>query len=378
MAVSVLDNFDYAGKKPNFARDLFDSIEEMVAYSENYLPEVFEANVRSTGKRYRYNVNNPDIEGLGRWREVSSGSSGASSYTELEDKPKINDVELSGDNSLEDLGIVQSDWAEEDETSHGYIKNKPSLSKVKSISVNGEEVEPDESGNVDINVTGGSTTAEDVSYENESYPSQTNVKKALDAIWAKIDYVKPSISSFTMSPSTTDYEIGQEVTELNFTWTYNKEVTSQSLTDVTLEGTDDRSGKWTGSLKTNKTFTLSCGDGQNTATASKSISFKNKTYWGSAALQDTYDSAFILGLSNKQFSTAKKGTYSMTVADGEYGFLTMPKSYGNVDSTWIGGFEVELTKVGDISFENASGGIANYSIYRTGKSGLGAITMEVK
>ena len=68
----------------------------------------------------------------------------------------------------------------------------------------------------------------------------------------------------------------------------------------------------------------------------------------------------------------------MTVADGEYGFLTMPQSYGNVDSAWIGGFEVELTKVGDISFENASGGITNYSIYRTGKSGLGAITMEVK
>ena len=39
--------------------------------------------------------------------------------------------------------------------------------------------------------------AEEISYQNTSYPAQTNVKKALDAIWAKLDYVKPEISSFT-------------------------------------------------------------------------------------------------------------------------------------------------------------------------------------
>ena len=224
----------------------------------------------------------------------------------------------------------------------------------------------------------GSSTAENVSYENENYPLQTNVKKALDAIWAKIDYVKPAINSFTMSPATTDYEVGQEVTELDFAWAYNKEVISQSLTDVALEGVSDRSGKWTGSLKTTKTFTLACSDGENSASASKTINFKNKVYFGSAAIPSEFNSAFILGLSKNQFATSKKGSYSMTVGSGEYGFIAFPSSFGNLATVWIGGFEVTVENCGSISFTNASGGVAAYSIYRTGKSGLGSITMEVK
>lgn len=75
MAISLLDNLNIRKKRPNVERDLFDTIADMVAYSENYLPEVFECNVKSTGERYRYNVNNEVLEGLGKWRLVLGGES---------------------------------------------------------------------------------------------------------------------------------------------------------------------------------------------------------------------------------------------------------------------------------------------------------------
>lgn len=37
---------------------------------------------------------------------ASGGSGGSSDYSDLENKPKINGVELAGDKSLEDLGIT--------------------------------------------------------------------------------------------------------------------------------------------------------------------------------------------------------------------------------------------------------------------------------
>ena len=216
-----------------------------------------------------------------------------------------------------------------------------------------------------------------VSYENENYPNWTNVKKALDGSMAKIDYFKPEVKTFSVTPSTTTYEVGASTGALKFSWTYNKEVTSQTLTDVTLADNTVREADYD-SITSSKTFTLSASDGQNTCSKSISISFRNKIYWGSATTPTDFDSAFILGLSNKQFATAKKGSYTMTVGGGEYGYLAFPSSFGTLATVWIGGFEVTVEHCGDISFTNASGGVVTYSIYKTGKSGLGLITMEVK
>ena len=39
--ISTLSGFDYRGQQPNFSRDMFTTVAEMVAFSENYLPDVF-------------------------------------------------------------------------------------------------------------------------------------------------------------------------------------------------------------------------------------------------------------------------------------------------------------------------------------------------
>lgn len=250
-----------------------------------------------------------------------------------------------------------------------YTGEEQDTSKIPDIAAL-HKLEERVKSTIDVEVS-----ADEVKYTNENYPAQTNVQKALDAIWNKIDYVKPSISSFTMTPSTTDYEVGQEVTSLAFAWNYNKAVTKQTLTDCTLADENTRNANWSGSIKTSKTFTLSCSDGQNSASTSKTISFKNKVYYGSAALPEEFISSFILGLSNKQFATGYKGTYKITVASGQYGFVCCPASWNMPNSCKIGGFGTDLVNCGTISFTNASGGVVSYKIVRTNVSGLGAIEM---
>lgn len=228
-------------------------------------------------------------------------------------------------------------------------------------------------GGGDISFSG---NAEDVTYNNPNYSELTSVDLALDKILDKLYYVKPSITSFNMSPSTTQYEKGQTVPSLSFTWSYNKNITSQSLSNCSIT-LSDRRATYSTPITSNKSFTLTCSDGENTVSASKNITFFDKIYWGSKD-ESSLDSAFILSLSDSKFATAKAGTYSMTIPTGEYGYIAIPSSFGDLSSVWIGGFEATVLNRGEIDFTNASGYTSKYKIYRTGRAGLGSITMQIK
>ena len=78
MGVSILDNWQYLGKKPDFTRQLFETVADMVAFNENYLAPVYECNVIEDGCRYRYQLTNDLDPNLGRWRKVEGGGSGSS------------------------------------------------------------------------------------------------------------------------------------------------------------------------------------------------------------------------------------------------------------------------------------------------------------
>lgn len=91
MGISILDNFDYRAGKPNFTRDLFATVEEMVAFPEMYLPSVFECNIIDTGDRYRYNINNDVDPVTGKWRLVTGGTGGSvDGYTKGEVNTLLN------------------------------------------------------------------------------------------------------------------------------------------------------------------------------------------------------------------------------------------------------------------------------------------------
>ena len=224
----------------------------------------------------------------------------------------------------------------------------------------------------------GSGTAEDTSYTNENFPQYDNVDLALDALFNKVYYVKPTCS-LSASKAGGTFEVGTVIqAPITFTWTTNKDIKTQTLTGCTLADASVRTATYNTNVTTDKTFTLSVSDGENSASSSVSYKFLNKVYYGSAAEPNSYDSEFILGLSNNKFSTTIKGSYSITVASGQFGYIACPKSFNAPSECYIGGFLTTLENVGEISFTNASGGVTTYTILKTGRSGLGSLTMEFK
>ena len=73
--ISTLSGFNYMGPQPNFSRDLFPTVADMVAFSENYLPDVFITQVVENGKTYKYQKSNIVDADLGKWRELEGGGS---------------------------------------------------------------------------------------------------------------------------------------------------------------------------------------------------------------------------------------------------------------------------------------------------------------
>ena len=220
-------------------------------------------------------------------------------------------------------------------------------------------------------------SAENIAYVNADYSQYSNVDLALDALFAKVYYVKPTCS-LSANPTGGTFEMGTVITApIVFNWTTNKPITSQTLTGFTLENTEVRTATYETDISTDKTFTLSVSDGENNASSSVSYKFMNNVFWGSAAAADAYDSAFVDALSNKKLTNSVKGTYSFNVADGEYGFWAVPSNM-TISTVWIGGFEVTVESVGTISYLNSKGYTRDYNLYKTGQSGLGSISAEIK
>lgn len=286
--------------------------------------------------------------------------------TDLGDKVNVSDVEStvssSSDNPVKSSALYNK-FAEKVDVAQG-IANEGKILKVNS------------SGNlalVDPSTIG--TDASGVSYTNASYPSLDNVKKTLDNLISKVYYEKIVISSLSVSPSSTIYEIGNEISELQFAWVLNKSPITQTFNGTSLND-DVRSYVYDTPFSTNKSFKLVVSDGTESAEKSINIQFQNQIFYGSASIPQDYDSAFILGLSNHKFNNSTyKGSFNITIGNGEYGFVCCPKSWNIKSVCKIGGFDTELVKENAISFTNSSGGVVVYDIVRTTRSGLGSITM---
>ena len=223
----------------------------------------------------------------------------------------------------------------------------------------------------------GVSTADSITYDNPNFVQYDTVDTALDALFAKVYYVKPTCSLSANKKGGT-FEMGTVISApITFTWTTNKNITSQTLTGCTLADASVRTAIYNTNVTADKTFTLSVSDGENSASSSISYKFLNNVFWGSASTVKTYDSTFISALSNKRLASAVKGTYSFNIASGEYGFWAVPSNM-KISSVWIGGFEVTVDDLGTVSYTNAQGYTRDYKLYKTGKSGLGSISAEIK
>ena len=178
-----------------------------------------------------------------------------------------------------------------------------------------------------LNGEGGASTADAVEYVNDAI-SVTNVEEALNKLIADFYYVAPSITSFTASPTGGTFEIGTTITApITFNWNYNKDITTQTLTDCTLADETVRTVTYNTDITTNKTFTLSANDGKNNV--SKSISYKFVyPYYVGVLNTNTPTESDIVGLTKKVEAKGNK-TLEFTTSQSYMAFA-YPSSYGDI------------------------------------------------
>lgn len=194
---------------------------------------------------------------------------------------------------------------------------------------------------------------------------------------SNLEYKGMTISAFSVSPSMA--EKGSMVTAATLSYTMNKVPASATL-DGTARTISQASGSisLTGlTLNQNKTWTLAVTD-ERGATASKTatLSFASRVYYGTAAIPGSVNSAFILGLANKELTGTKARTITVNAGSGEYIWYAVPVSYGTCSFNvggFDGGFEAPVT----VSHTNASGYTENYYVYRSTNAALGSTTVKV-
>ena len=236
----------------------------------------------------------------------------------------------------------------------------------------------DENGNVVLKDNDSNEgTAETTSYTNANYPDYTNVDLALNALFNKVYYVRPTCS-LSVDKQGGTFEMGTVISApITFNWTTNKDIKSQTLTDCTLADASVRSATYNTDVSSDKIFTLTVSDDENSASSSVSYKFVNNVFWGSASIADTYDSAFINALLNKKLTASVNGTYPFNVAEGEFGFWAVPSNM-TISTIWVNGFSADLDYLGTVSYTNVKGYTTEYKLYKTSRPSLGVFSAEIK
>ena len=187
-------------------------------------------------------------------------------------------------------------------------------------------------------------------------------------------YVPLEITSFTGGGR---YEKGQTVTGISFAWTYNKDVTSQSIGPGSVAVASNlRSYQLTAqNITSNRTYTLSASDGKTSRTASTSVTFLDSRYWGVSDKPDL-DQAAILALSS-ELSSSRVQSRTFNCSGGKYFYLAWPAVFGT-PSFKVGGLSFSDMVKTTIELTNASGYTASYDLWRVGTIQSGAaITVDV-
>ena len=176
---------------------------------------------------------------------------------------------------------------------------------------------------------GGANTADEVEYLNDTVGSAT-VEEALNKLISDYYYVAPSITSFTAAPAGGTYEIGSTISApITFNWNFNKDITTQTLTDCPLADETVRTATYNTDISSNKTFTLSANDGKNNVSKSISYTFVSPYYTG-VSTTNTLTETDVIALTKKVEAKGNK-TINYTTSQS-YMVFAYPSSYGAIKS----------------------------------------------
>jgi hypothetical protein len=194
--------------------------------------------------------------------------------------------------------------------------------------------------------------ASDVTVTNPGYD---NAQEIFDALL----YVPINVSATGGGSSN---EIGASVSNVNFTWSVNKDPTTQSLNQgVGSIATTLRAYLFAGPYTTNQTFTVTVGDGQTTDNASINVTFSPKAYWGPWPDQ-TPDNAEILTLT-QALASGRARSVSYDCTGGRYPIYCYPKSFGALSNVTVGGLAFSDYTLTEVSLTNAQGYTQDYYLF---------------
>ena len=91
--LGIGDNFDYQGKKPNFARDCFSTLEKMKSYPETSIDPGHVSFCGEDGKLYQYLPDNEINEVTGKWRRLVDSILDANSENPVQNKVVVKRCE---------------------------------------------------------------------------------------------------------------------------------------------------------------------------------------------------------------------------------------------------------------------------------------------
>ena len=194
------------------------------------------------------------------------------------------------------------------------------------------------------------------------------IESALDELM----YKPIVISSLSLSKSIA--EMGEVVTGLRATWTYNKSPTTQSFDGITLDNAV-RSYDIIGEVTSNKSYRLTASDGKTNVSRNVGINFYNGKYYGATLEPTGYDSNFVMTL-NKQLTNNKNGDFSVNCMTNQYIFFAIPTRFGK-PTFKVGGFEGGFVLVNTIKFTNRFGYTEDYNIYKSENASLGNTTVSI-
>ena len=217
----------------------------------------------------------------------------------------------------------------------------------------------------------------DVTYTGHGH---STVQDALDSLLRS----PPTIASMTGGSIN---QKGQTITTVSIGWTLSGDAAIYStLTDYLSFDANVTPNPYvfTGlTLTTEKTYTMTVGDGtaNPSSTASQTVHFSQKLYYGNSA-NTTLISAQIVALQHSLSVTATADTRLHTLfmgGGGNYLYICYPTAYG-AGAIWVNGlFDASFQSVGTVSVTNESGGIEDYYTYRSLYTQLGTgIPIEIK
>lgn len=116
MALTIGDNFNYQGQKPNFERDSFNTLAEMKAFAETSIDDGHISYCVEDENHYVFNSSNEENETTGKWRSFTTNN--AEYYI-----TSIDDI-IAGDSWTSNASYIKTEctirydtyWPEKDET----------------------------------------------------------------------------------------------------------------------------------------------------------------------------------------------------------------------------------------------------------------------